>query len=392
MNYSYFESKDLVARKIRTLFLIRMSMCGEIDSLRAQDKIPGSWQVVRREIRAMIADKVFSYHMYKKEKHRSLRLSAPKGYEEIRVMSPELFEHLEVLVGTTRRYSGSREYRSKKFKEAKLLSAFLDAEYTVDGVHLENHGEFKQLSTSLTNPVEIIRTAELGLRPLYMSGAIARRKLGENQFHERTEISCFSGVVISTAGILPIYLAQSSKMRWHTTAETQTYALLRNMRIKALDLATDNSDMRYKALFLADKMSVLCDIMNATGRNNTHSDITRTFQFCYAVPMSEEKHYTDIARMLSIPDWKRKSNKILGMSETNHADGVTEDGRPIYNLLCGNLSKQHQIRYELEKGTCAVIVHDWQKEAIEKAWNITIDGMVLTEKHFKGLVRMVEET
>jgi hypothetical protein len=58
------------------------------------------------------------------------------------------------------------------------------------------------------------------------------------------------------------------------------------------------------------------------------------FRLSYLVPSADPSFASDVTEMLTIPDWRRKTNEILGITgASKKRDGQTDDGRSIYNLL-----------------------------------------------------------
>ena len=129
-----------------------------------------------------------------------------------------------------------------------------------------------------------------------------------------------------------------------------------------------------------------------SGKEESRMDPTAIYRLCYVIPTEDESHAMDVAKMLTIPDWRNKINKILGLSSSpgNDEDGRTESGKPIYNLLCCNLGRIKEIESRIRRKRCRLIVHDWQKEVLESVYDTGLDAMVLSPSHFRGLLLAAE--
>ncbi len=374
--------------KVRNHYMFRLGMSGEILSLKVRDRAPAPPSSAGDELRHMLADDLIRYFRHPDRK-RTYRICDPAGFDWIDNMDPRLSEHVEVLAGKKgARYPGGKEYRLKKRREAMLINAFLDAGFNVDGAGFENK-EHLFYSPTLTDATEIIRSAPKRM-PLYISGPILKRKTQDMQ-HTRREMSIQSGTIFSETGPICVYIISTPKFRWYAASETQTAIDIRRMYEDALDIERSR-DRRLKAVIFAETGKVAEDLLKMSGKEESRMDPTAIYRLCYVIPTEDESHAMDVAKMLTIPDWRNKINKILGLSSSpgNDEDGRTESGKPIYNLLCCNLGRIKEIESRIRRKRCRLIVHDWQKEVLESVYDTGLDAMVLSPSHFRGLLLAAE--
>ena len=370
-------------RKVREHFMYRLGIGGELISMNAKDRAPGTPRAAADELRRMMADNLIRYYRHSDRK-RTFRICDPAGIDELGQIDPLLKEHAELIIGQKfSRYPGNRQYRIKKRKEAMLMNAFLDSGFTVDGVVYEN-GTFTRVSPTLVDAREIIRSAPAD-RPLFISGAVLKKSAPGIQ-HARRELSISPGAVFSSNGVLTVYTIATARFRWFAASETQTASEITRLYEDAADKKGQRS-RRLRALIIADNKKTAADILALTGDRDSNMNPLTIFRLCYMVPNEDEKHTMDIAEMLTIKDWKEKTNRILGLDGGDgQADGITEDGRSVYNLLCCNLGRMRELEPKIKRGSCRLVVHDWQKEIMEEVYGELPETMVLSPFHFKGLL------
>ena len=392
-------------RKVRDHYMFRLAMSGELISLRAPARAPAPPTSASDELRRMMADGLIRYYRHSDRK-RTFRICDPAGFGEIESLGRGLYEHAELMTGKPgARYPGSRLYRIKKRKEATLINDMLDAGFIVDGAMLDEDGQ-RYFSPSLADPKEIIRNSPKSL-PLYLSGPVLKQA-AEGQQHSRREMSISSGSIICGSGTISVFLIGTANFRWYAASETQTALDIKRLREDSLGLPRSR-DRRLRALLLAEKKDIVRLLLERSGKEDAKMDPTSIFKLCYAVPVEEadkkkgeedpdakprmslpmKEHALDVAKMLALPDWKKKTNEILKLTPLtgdDGADAVAKDGKPVYNLLCCNLGRIKELERQIQKGRCRVIVHDWQKDSLEKAYGTELDATVLTAAHFRGLL------
>lgn len=367
--------------KIRDYFLIKLAVCGELVALRAARPAPFNEKAASRELKAMVEDNTVHYYAPKKGP-RVYRLSDPAGYDQIESISPALLRHAEMMTGEKgRRYPGNINIRAKKIRDASVTSMMSDIGFPVDGIRLDEEGVFQE-SIKFR---EVLRRAVPG-EPLFLTGALLRRP-EEGDFHTRRELTTASGVLISTGGIYQTYAPLSDKVRFRPIIDSEITAQVKRL-CEEYGVRSEDGDSRLRAIFYPAKTSVAAEIQ-AKQRVQSVLNPTATYKMCYLAP--KDQNAEDITEMLSVKDWFFKSNAVLGLSEDGRSDGKSPDGRPIHNLLCCNMGKIEELRYQIENNEAVFVVHDWQKDLIEKVYESEIDAIVLNDTRFRGLVRYVQD-
>ena len=146
-------------------------------------------------------------------------------------------------------------------------------------------------------------------------------------------------------------------------------------------------DKRLKALIYAEGADIISELITLCGNKNSSTNPTSIYRLCYCVPLDDEQHAMDVTKMLAVPDWKYRTNEVLGLVEENKSsDGVTKDGKPIHNLLCCNIGRIQELSNSIKRGKCRLVIHDWQKEMLENLYETELDAMVLSPLHFRGLL------
>lgn len=280
-----------------------------------------------------------------------------------------------------RRYPGNVKIRSKKVRDASVVGMMVDLGLTVDGINIVAPSIYEKN----TDYKSVLSNSAPG-RPFYLSGALLRQP-EDGDFHTRRELTTASGLLISPGGIYMTYAPVSSQVRFRpiidTEIITQTKRLCEEYRVRAED-----GDSRQRAILYPNKTSVAIEIQGKQSSQNMLNP-TATYKMCYLVP--RDQNAEDITRMLMIRDWFFKSNKVLKLTEDDASDGKAPDGRPIHNLLCCNMGKTEELRYQIENKTAVFVVHDWQKELIEAVYETEIDAITVNEAQFKGLLSYVQD-
>lgn len=367
--------------KIRDYYLIKLGICGELIALRASRPAPFNEKASSRELKSMVEDNTVHYYR-SKDGVRVYRLSDPFGYEQISTISPALLRHTEMVVGEQgRRYPGNVNIRAKKIRDASIVSMMVDVGLPVDGISIDQEVFFRDS----TNFREVIRRARPG-EPLFLTGALLRRPEGED-YHTRRELTTASGVLISPGGIYQTYAPMSDKIRFRPIIDSEIVAQVKRLS-EEYGIRAEDGDSRLRAIMYPAKTSIATEIQAKQSVQSVLNP-TATYKMCYLAP--KDQNAEDITKMLMIKDWFFKSNSVLGLSDSGSGDGKSPDGRPIHNLLCCNMGKIEELRYQIENRTAVFVVHDWQKDLIEKVYESEIDAIVLNEVKFRGLVRYVED-
>ena len=367
--------------KIRDYYLKKIGTCGEITALRAARAAPFNEKAASRELKSMIEDDLLHYYR-SKDGVRTYRLSDPRGYEELEKISPALLQHAQMLVGEKgRRYPGNAKIRAKKIRDAAVVSMMIDAGLTVDGIDITDDTVFEK-STEYS---EVIRSRRNG-EAFYLSGALLKKPEGED-FHTRRELTTASGLLVSPGGIYQTYAPATEKIRFRPIIDAEIIAQTKRLCEKH-GVLDEDSDTRQKAILYPSRTSVAVEIQ-AKQHIQSILNPTSTYKMCYLAP--RDQNPGDITRMLIVNDWFFKANAVLGLSGDSGHDGKAPDGRPIHNLLCCNMGKIEELRYQIENNTAVFVVHDWQKDLIETAYEAEIDAIIMNETQFRGLVKFVEE-
>lgn len=367
--------------KIRDYYLIRLGIAGEFPALRAARHAPFSNEAVSRELKNMTSEKLI--HIYRSEDGtRVYRLSDPAGYDEMKHISPALLRHAEMVVGEKgKRYPGNTKIRAKKIRDAAVVSMMSDLGISVDGISLLA-GNIYPDNTSLRRVIGSREKNEI----FYLSGALLR-KAEDGDYHTRRELTTSSGVLVSPGGIYQTYSPLSSQIRFKPVVDMDISLQVKRMCEELLGRPEDR-DTRLKAVFYPARTKAAVEIQERQKMQNFLNP-TQTFKMCYVVPRDKNAH--DVTKMLTFSDWFAKTNRILGLSGNEDQDGITADGKPVHNLLCNNIGKIEELRYQIENRKAVFLVHDWQKPVIEEAYKTGIDAITISEKQFKGLLKYVEE-
>lgn len=373
-------------KKVREYYMCLLGMFGEIVSLHASEHAPAAKTTAGDELRLMMKDKLIRYHKHSDRK-RTFRISDPAGFEYIKNIDTRLHEHAEMIVGTDVRYTGSRDYRLKKRKESVLMFNLLSAGLAVDGARLNGEKELIFESPSLISAAEIIKAAPSG-KAFFLSGPLLKRD--KSTTHQRREMSISTGTLFSRGGIYTTYSITTSRFRWYQEAERISAESVARLYEDSLDLER-RSDGRNRAIFFTEDKEIAGEMIEQSGYAGRKMDPLGIFRLTYLVPLEDKDFAMDVAKMLTIPDWRVKTDKILGLAPSGKHDGIAEDGKKIYNLLCCNLAKLHEVEGEIKRGVCRVVIHDWQKEVFDKLYATEIDAIVLEPKHFKGLLLSISE-
>lgn len=373
--------------EVRNYYLKLLACCGEITSLRANVHAPAARSTAGDELRRMMKDGLIRYYRHADDK-RSFRICDPAGFEAIGECDPRLLEHAELLVGKRKdRYTGSKAYRLKKRREAELMFTLLDAAFIVDGMKLKAGRSMDLLSPTLSEPKAVIRSSA-DATPLFLSGAMLRHK-GTAAMHKRREMSISSGTLFTRSGIYTTFVISTGRFRWYAAAETAAAIDISRMYedVKGLDRRKDG---RFRAIFYVTTKEAAAEMLKLSCAGSHKMNPLRIFRLCYIVPFDDKSLTADVTKMLAIPEWRRKADKLLGMSPEDRYDGLTEDGRRIHNLLCCNISKILDIETEVKNHKCRIVIHDWQKPVLEEFYGTEIDAVILGKKHFRGLLLAVE--
>ena len=350
--------------KIRDYYLIKLGVCGELIALRASRAAPFNEKAASRELKSMIEDNLIHYYR-SKDGIRTYRLSDPAGFKEIERISPALLCHTEMMTGEQgRRYPGNVNIRAKKIRDASVISMMADIGLPVDGISLDPDTLFR----NSTNFREVIRRAKPG-EPYFITGALLR-KPEEGDFHTRRELTTASGVLVSPGGIYQTYAPMSEKIRFRPIIDSEITAQVKRLS-EEYGARAEDGDSRLRAIMYPAKTSIALKIQEKQAVQSVHAG--------------------DITSMLMIKDWFFKANSVLGLSEDGQGDGKAPDGRPMHNLLCCNMGKIEDLRYQIQNNTAVFVVHDWQKELIETVYEAKIDAIVLDEVKFRGLLRYVQD-
>ena len=377
-----------VNKKTREYYLSLLALTGEIISMKAYEHAPTAPTTAGDELRLMKKDRLIRYHSHQ-DRVRTFRISDPAGFDAIAEIDPRLRDHAEMIVGKKgSRYQGSREYRIKKRKEAVLMQSLLSEGIIVDGVRLEQDKKYSILSSDLRNAEEIIRTAPED-ESLFLSGLLLKHRESSVTLSRR-EMSITTGALFSKGGIYNTYCVGSANFRWFGVAETTAASEIIRLYERAKSVGK-NTDRRFRAIIYTDTFTISKELIAGTLDKNKKIDPTAIFRLTYIVPMEDKEHAACVTSMLTVPDWRRKSDEILGLSPTGRYDGKTEDGKPIYNLLCCNLARLCEISTDIKRERCKLILHDWQKKILEEIYEIEIDSTTLTSRHFRGLYLMVQK-
>lgn len=367
--------------KIRDYYLIKLGICGELIALRAARPAPFNEKASSRELKSMIEDNTIHYYRAK-DGTRVYRLSDPAGYDQITEISPALLRHAEMVVGEKgRRYPGNINIRAKKIRDAAVTSLMVDIGLPVDGINIYSEMVFDEN----TKFREVIRRAAPG-EPFFLTGALLRRP-EDGDYHTRRELTTASGVLVSPGGIYQTYTPMSERVRFRPIIDGEITAQIKRL-CEEYGVRDEDGDTRLKAILYPAKTAVAVEIQAKQSVQSVLNP-TATYKMCYLVP--KDQNAEDITRMLLIKDWFFKSNAVLGLSEDEESDGKSPDGRPIHNLLCCNMGKIEELRYQIENREAVFVVHEWQKELIEKVYGTEIDAIVLNDTKFRGLLRYVED-
>lgn len=367
--------------KIRDYYLIKLGIAGELVVLRAARHAPFSNEAVSRELKNMTGENLI--HLYRSEDGtRVYRLSDPAGYDEIRRISPVLLKHTEMVVGEKgKRYPGNIRIRAKKIRDAAVVSMMSELGFSVDGISLSGETIYGE-NTKLKRVV-----GSRGLNEtFYLSGALLR-KADDGDYHTRRELTTSSGVLVSPGGIYQTYSPLTSQIRFKPVVDTDISMQVKRMCEEMLGRPEDK-DSRLRAIFYPARTKAAAEIQERQKMQNFLNP-TQTFKMCYVVPRDQNAH--DVTKMLTLSDWFSKTNRVLGLSGNGEHDGRTSDGKPVHNLLCNNIGKIEELRYQIENHKAVFLVHDWQKEIIEEAYRTKIDAITITETQFKGLLKYAEE-
>ena len=368
-------------------------MCGEILSLRAATRAPAPPTTAGDELRRMLSDGLIRYHKHSDGK-RTFRICDPAGYKALEEIDARLLEHAEALTGKHgARYPGSKTYRLKKRREAALLEMLLDAGIVVDGFRTADDGmiEITPASPALTDPESIIRTMDKDA-PLFISGALLRRR--DNDIaHTRRETTISAGSLISPGGIYSTFVISTPRFRWYAASETAAANDITRLYEKALSLKR-NADGRFRAILYTETTDVAEELMRMTIAGNYKTDPTKIFRLSYIAPLEDPELAVNITKLLTIPDWRARSNKVLGITKSGPgpSDGETKDGKRIYNLLCCNVARVNEIEREVRRKQCRLIIHSWQKPVLERLYETELDATILEPKHFTGLLLAVNRS
>ena len=363
-------------------------MFGEIPSLKAAAHAPTAPTTAGNELRLMRSDGLIRYHKHA-DRVRTFRISDPGGFEAIGEMDARLLRHAELLVGKKgARYPGGKEYRIKKRKEAVLMFDLLSSGYLIDGTYLDEEKHLNIISPDITKAEDIIKSVPEDV-PLVLSGLLLKHRGAEVTLNRR-EMSTCTGAVFSRGGIYVTYCISSARHRWYAVAELTAANEITRLYEDAKGLKR-GGDGRRRAIVYADTSEIAAALISTTGKGSQKMDPTTIYKLTYLVPRDDRDFSMDVTRMLTIPDWRIKTDRILGLSPSGKHDGKTEDDRNIYNLLCCNLAKLHEVSGEIRRNKCKLVLHDWQKPILEELYETEIDAISLSPKHFKGLLMTILE-
>ncbi len=373
---------------VRRYYLEILGMCGEIMSLKAGTHAPAAPTTAGDELRRMIKDGLIRYYRHT-DQRRVFRICDPAGFESIEEIDERLLAHAEMLVGKKgARYTGSKAYRLKKRKEAELMLRLAEAGFIIDGMKLNTDRSVDLLSPSLTDVKTIIKSIHEDT-PFFLSGPLLRHK-GSAARHTRREMSISTGTLISRGGIYTTYVISTERFRWHAASETSSANDTLRMYEGAKGIER-RSDGRFRAILYTDTADVAAELIRISGKTGHKMNPTGIFRLSYLVPLEDREYAMDTTKMLTLPDWRRKTDRILGFTPTDKYDGMTRDGRRVHNLLCCNLTRINDIEPEVRRHSCRLIINDWQKPLLEEYYGTDIDAIVLGEKHFRGLLSAVME-
>lgn len=363
---------------IREEYLKLIALCGELPVLRAPRLSPAHENSVARELRRMEEDELIRRYTAK-DGRRVMRLAWPEGANAVSPLSPALLSHIEAVIGEKKdRYAGSKKTRAKKACDAVATSLLTQSVDYYDGIDLRGALPY---SWSLE---DFIPKGGIGEREtLFISAPILNKAFGEHTQGRITKTSA-AGILIAPSGPYMVFSTSKGYITVVPSMEASTKQYAKEFYASTYN--SDDTDMRQKAIIMTATTSTAEKFYERIQDEELFSP-TKIFSLSYIVPA--DKNAADIVSMISQRGWHEKTNEALKLKPTGEADGRTPDGKPIYNLLCSNLGRTQEVEGYLRSGRATFILHDWQKEILEKAYETKLDGMVLNDMQFKGLLRLV---
>jgi len=366
-------------------YMTKLGITGELAVLRAARPAPFSNEYVSRELKSMTERKLI--HTYRSaDGIKVYRLSDPAGYIEIGKLSPSLLKHTEMVVGENgRRYPGNSNIRAKKVRDAAVVAMMADIGMPVDGINLQT-GSIINECTSLNGVISKMEPEGT----FYLSGSLLR-KSEDGDYHTRRELTTSAGILVSPGGIYQTYAPISEQVRFKPVIDTDITMQIRRL-CEEWHVRQEDGDQRMRAILYPHRTKIAVKLQESQ-KKQSFLNPTSTYKMCYVVP--KDQNALDVTKMLTFEDWFSKIFSIIregmGIKVHDYYDGITRDGKPIYNLLCNNIGKIEELRYQIENKKAVFLVHDWQKDVIEEAYNTKLDAITINETQFKGLLSYVEE-
>lgn len=375
-------------KKTREYYLAMLGMTGELVSQKAYEHAPTAATTAGDELRLMMKEKLMRYHKHE-DGIRTFRICDPAGFSAIEGVDRRLLLHAELFAGKKGgRYPGSKSYRIKKRKESVLMLNLMHSGFIVDGAKLTKEKKILIRADDITSAEKIIKATPESA-PLFLSGLLLKHRNSDVSLSRR-EMSISTGAVFSRGGIYNTYSISSANFRWYAAAEIAAASEILRLYEETKDIER-RSDGRFRSIIYTDTNEIAGTLIDRKNKDKDKMNPVSIFRLTYLVPTEDMELAMDVTRMLTIPNWRLRSDKILGLSPSGKHDGVTNEGKKIYNLLCCNLAKTREIAGEIRKGSCKLVLHDWQKPLLEELYATEIDAMVLSPKHFKGLLFAVQE-
>lgn len=381
----------LTAKNMRELLLFNIAIKGEAKREWLLEEA-GNREYASKVLKDMLDDKVIKKARSKDErvnqKDNILRLTSPKGVDELTAASP-LARVIYDKVTTKHKFGGSVQSEKRRQRQAELIHHMQMAGAPIDDIKIEvqsnifGRGEYdgprKEVTglsgRSLSEKVEIyangrepvplssvVSNSEQDTAPHYYTSKITRTLIEKDGAQDKTPLamSILYGSYLLNGVLYPCYCAYEAGSRWKRDNERFVRDIFKSRSpvIKSLD------DVESAALFFSPDGSETIKLLPSSEEKGSRSmrpwDV---YQHAYVIDYS--KMY--MLKILQVKNAREKIVKELFGSDASPVNKYIDHrqgGIDVYEFITCDLAKMH---YAKKAGKpCFIVTSEKDEEVIKE--------------------------
>lgn len=363
---------------IEEYMLCALGVCGELRAKNLGKTLPFTDTYVLRTAAQMVEKGLIRKYEYPDAKFYKL---SEKGFKVLNSISPVLGLHFGLLCGEEgNRYKGSKEKRRKKRRTSELAEMCLSEGYNIDLINLTQD----KLVDSLAEPIDNVFE---GVNPednTFLTNRMIYHLKDEMAVHPGTHMYRTTGVLLHKETVYATYYLIAPGERWWREVEGRFVSTL----TQSLKSNYMNTEINPAAIFYTVKDSVLESFIFPEKREFRITPNT-IYNVAYMIPLNKEPG--PVTSLLLKDDWRNKVNELLIESPNGRqGDGLSADGRPVYNLLGCNIGLMRKTAHEIKAVNGIAIVHDWQVNIAKRMYgDVTL--RVVESDMLKELIKDIDK-